>query len=61
MAFDGITIAGITKELNSALTGGRIIKIAQPETDTLLLTIRSGKTQHRLFRSEEHRLNSSHP
>ena len=51
MAFDGITIAGITKELNSALTGGRIIKIAQPETDTLLLTIRSGKTQHRLFLS----------
>lgn len=51
MAFDGITIAGITKELNGALTGGRIIKIAQPEADALLLTVRNGKTQRRLFLS----------
>ncbi len=39
MAFDGITIAGIAKELNQHLTGGRIYKIAQPESDELLLTI----------------------
>ncbi len=41
MAFDGITIANITKELNDTLTGGRIYKIAQPENDELLLTIKT--------------------
>lgn len=51
MAFDGITIACITKELNNTLTGGRIYKIAQPETDVLLLTVRCGRQQHRLFLS----------
>ena len=39
MAFDGITIANLKKELSDALTGGRITKIAQPEADELLLTI----------------------
>lgn len=51
MAFDGITIACIRKELDAALTGGRIIKIAQPQSDALLLTIRNGREQHRLFLS----------
>lgn len=51
MAFDGITVACITKELCSALIGGRIYKIAQPENDALLLTIRCGKEQHRLLLS----------
>ncbi len=51
MAFDGITIACIRKELAAALTGGRIIKIAQPQADALLLTVRSGRAQHRLFLS----------
>ena len=41
MAFDGITIANITKELQDTLTGGRISKISQPEKDELLLTIKS--------------------
>ena len=41
MAFDGITIASITKELNQNLTGGRIYKIAQPASDELLLTIKN--------------------
>ena len=41
MAFDGITIANITKELLNALLGGRIYKIAQPESDELLLTIKN--------------------
>ena len=40
MAFDGITIANITKELSETLLGGRIYKIAQPESDELLLTIK---------------------
>lgn len=41
MAFDGITIASLVKELKEQLTGGRVYKIAQPETDELLLTIKT--------------------
>ncbi len=41
MAFDGITIAAIVKEMKETLIGGRIYKIAQPETDELLLTIKT--------------------
>ncbi len=41
MAFDGITIASIVKELKDALSAGRIYKIAQPENDELLLTIKT--------------------
>ncbi len=48
MAFDGITIANIVKEMSDKLIGGRIYKIAQPEPDELLLTIRAGE-QYRLF------------
>ena len=51
MAFDGITIANITKELNDTLIGGRLNKIAQPETDELLLTIKSSSGQFRLVLS----------
>ena len=43
MALDGIVIANITNELNKILTGGRITKIAQPEKDELLLTIKQSK------------------
>ena len=49
MAFDGITIANITKELNDKLTGGRIRKIAQPENDELILTIKSSEGNFRLL------------
>ena len=49
MAFDGITVSAITKELQETLTGGRIAKIAQPEADELLLTIKSSKGQQRLY------------
>ena len=41
MAFDGITVACMAHELHKNLSGGRISKIAQPETDELLLTIKS--------------------
>ena len=53
MAFDGITIASIVKELNSDLTGGRIYKIAQPETDELLITIKNNSSQYRLLLSAD--------
>ncbi len=49
MAFDGITIANIVKELNDLLVGGRLYKIAQPEADELLLTIKTGNGQYRLM------------
>ena len=40
MALDGIVVANIVHELNRTLLGGRINKIAQPEKDELLLTIK---------------------
>lgn len=51
MAFDGITIANIVSELNRTILNGRIYKIAQPEPDELLLTIKGNSTQHRLLLS----------
>lgn len=53
MAFDGITIANITKELQQTLLGGRIYKIAQPESDELLLTIKNNGSQYRLLLSAD--------
>ncbi len=41
MALDGITIANITNDLKEALTGARINKIAQPESDALLFTLKT--------------------
>lgn len=51
MAFDGIVIANLVKELEEKLTKGRIYKIAQTEEDELLLTIKAGKEQYRLLMS----------
>lgn len=48
MAFDGITIANLVYELKSELLDGRINKIAQPEADELLLTVKSSSGQRRL-------------
>ncbi len=54
MAFDGITIANVVKECKDRLAGGRIYKIAQPEKDELLLTIKAGgKDQYRLLLSAD--------
>lgn len=49
MALDGIVIANVVKELNDCLTGGRINKIAQPEKDELLLTIKNNRDQYKLL------------
>lgn len=51
MAFDGITIAAMVKELRQHLVGGRINKIAQPEADELLLTCRGPLGNCRLLLS----------
>ncbi len=53
MAFDGITVAAVVKELNQKLSGGRIYKIAQPEADELLLTIKNYSGQHKLMLSAD--------
>jgi predicted ribosome quality control (RQC) complex YloA/Tae2 family protein len=53
MAFDGVTIAGIVKELNEKLCEGRVYKIAQPEKDEILLTIKANGAQHRLVLSAD--------
>lgn len=49
MAFDGITVAALVQELKNVLSGGRIHKIAQPETDELLLTVRTPQGVKRLY------------
>ena len=51
MAFDGVTIANIVLELREKLIGGRLYKIAQPEEDELLLTVRQPAGQYRLLLS----------
>lgn len=49
MALDGITIANMVKELNDELEGGRMNKIAQPEPDELMLTVKGKNGQRRLL------------
>ena len=51
MAFDGITISNIVHDLNNTILGGRLYKIAQPESDELLLTIKTGQGQFRVVLS----------
>lgn len=41
MALDGITVANLVFELNSALADGHISKIGQPENDEILLTVKT--------------------
>lgn len=49
MAFDGVTIAAMVSECKKELLGGRVYKIAQPEADELLLTVKTENAQKRLF------------
>ncbi|MCR5686847.1 MAG: NFACT family protein [Lachnospiraceae bacterium] len=49
MALDGITVAALTHELKGRLLGGRISKIAQPESDELLLTVKTDERNERLL------------
>lgn len=49
MAFDGITIANMVNEFQDTIVGGKINKIAQPEADELLITIKNNKIQYRLL------------
>ncbi|MDR1766094.1 MAG: NFACT RNA binding domain-containing protein [Lachnospiraceae bacterium] len=49
MAFDGIVVANLAHELRDKLTGARIQKIAQPEKDELLITLKGGKDTYKLL------------
>lgn len=51
MALDGITIAAMALELRRTVLGGRISKIAQPEPDELMLTIKNERKNYRLLLS----------
>ena len=51
MPMDGFTLSYMRRELLSALRGGRVDKVNQPERDALVLLIRSGGGNHRLLLS----------
>lgn len=53
MAFDGIVVANLVREFREQLLNGRISKIAQPESDELLLTVKSPTGQKRLLISAD--------
>ncbi len=49
MAYDGIVVSAIAKELNGILTDGRIDKIHQPEKDTIVISVRTRNGGYRLL------------
>lgn len=49
MALDGIVISNLVGEMKEKLINGRISKIAQPEKDELLITIKNNREQYRLL------------
>ena len=51
MAFDGITVANLRRDLDAVMTGSRISRIIQPEPDALLLTFKGKEGQGRLLMS----------
>jgi len=51
MAFDGIVISNIVKELKDTIVGGRIGKVTQPEKDEVILTVRNHRTNYKLLLS----------
>lgn len=51
MPFDGLTLGLVARELDRALSGGRVNKIIQPERDEIVLTVRSGGENRQLLLS----------
>ena len=51
MALDGLVIANLTYDLDTALSGGRVQKIYQPENDALVFTIKNNRNTYRLLLS----------
>lgn len=59
MALDGIVISNIVAELNSTILNSKISKIAEPEADELLLTLKGPNGSFRLRCLQVHRFHSS--
>ncbi len=57
MAYDGITIHSILHEITDKLLGGRIDKVYQPESDEIILSVRSLGKNYKLLLTA----NPSHP
>lgn len=53
MALDGIVLSSLKQELTNTLVGGRIDKIAQPEKDEIIITIRNERTSYKLLLSAQ--------
>ena len=51
MAYDGIVVAATVSELKRKLLGGSIVKVAQPEKDELLFTVKVNRSPVRLLLS----------
>ena len=51
MALDGLVISNLKKDCQEHLTGGRIYKIYQPESDELTLIIKNNRATYRLLLS----------
>ncbi|MCD8216054.1 MAG: NFACT family protein [Clostridiales bacterium] len=51
MAFDGITVSAVVRELKDKIINGKIDKIYQPERDNIVLQIRAFGNAYRLFLS----------
>ena len=49
MAYDGIVVSSIIKEINDACNGGRCIKIQQPEAELITLTVKGFKGQTKIY------------
>ncbi len=51
MPLDGFAVSCIVNELENTITGGRISRIIQPESDEILLTVKTYDGQYRLLLS----------
>lgn len=51
MPMDGLTLGLIARELDRALTGGRIARVVQPERDEIILTVRNEGVNRQLLLS----------
>ncbi|MCR5700932.1 MAG: NFACT family protein [Lachnospiraceae bacterium] len=49
MAFDGIVVSNIVRDMRDRLEGGRIYKIYQPEADEINLVVKNNGGTHRLM------------
>lgn len=53
MAFDGIVISNVVRDMRENLIDGRIYKIYQPEKDELIITVKNNKENYKLLLSAD--------